>query len=629
MTSLAKPSLARTNTSPSRTPPRYPAIDGLRGLAILSVVAYHSGLYENGIFGVDVFFTLSGFLITLTLVRRTGPRPAPALRVFYAHRAKRILPALYLTLAGVAALVFTVGSMSDVVRASQQGVASLFYVANWEQVLRANTYWNGLGLASPLSQMWSLSITEQFYLVWPPVLILTLGAQGRRSARRTLGLALALAGAMTVASTVWTLVLFDGANFDRIYLGTDTHASGLLLGCVAALLFVLVSERQVRTTLNRTPGAVRHSAVVAGPVAVAVLVTMSVLTPGYQEPWLYPWGLLAAAGLTCVITVCSTIDGPLTRLLAWRPLGTVGRASYTIFLIHMPTLWAAKQMNPEWNGFDVLIWGGLLSIVVALIIHHLFAEPFRLRRWGAFLISLALITQAGLLAWFAALPAATAHARLTGTIRVLTLGDSLANDFATALSQHGQGSLGIVDGGLGGCGIMSPEATQTADMPNLDVPTGCLPWQERWREQIAAAEPDIIVIDLGWDAVQQKIDGTWTDLSNPSLQNRYRDRLDQMASVTQRAAVPVLIASSRAESVTTSPGAVRAQNQLIESYVHNHPDAHLLDLNGLLCSESSCDTETPAGDPLYIDGVHFSAAGLSYIAPWLEDNILSSIADAR
>jgi peptidoglycan/LPS O-acetylase OafA/YrhL len=617
----------------------YPAIDGLRGLAILSVVAYHSGLYENGMFGVDVFLTLSGFLITLTLTRRHRTGRAATLGRFYGRRAKRILPVAFLTLAGVWVLMVNLGTTTEIARVSQQGIASLFYVANWEQLLRADPYWNGLDSATSLAQMWSLSITEQFYLVWPPLLILALGV--RRRSR--VGVALLVGVAALAATVAWTAVVFDGANFDRVYLGTDTHAIGLALGCVAALGFWLVRGRAAgRQHRSAAPGSRREARAALPPAApspgvrrlrttlttllgiaaLAALVGVSVLTPGYRVPWLYPWGMLVVAVLTGVLILVATRPGPLTRLLSFPPLVGIGRASYTLFLIHMPVLWAARRLNPSWDAMEVLLVGGGTSVLLALVIHHLFAEPIRLRRWRAPAVIVVVLAQVALVAGYAGLPATATQLRASGTVRVLTLGDSLANDFATALTQHpGSTDIGVTDAGLGGCGIMSPQATQTPLMPDLAVPTGCLPWQQRWAEQIEAAKPDIVVVDLAWDAVQQKIDGTWSDLADPALQERYRQKLRQVAAIVQRAGVPVLIANSRAQILTTSPEAAAAHSELIGQFVRDHPEVHLLDLNALLCPQGQCATATPAGEPLYIDGVHFTPAGLAYIAPWLEQNI--------
>jgi peptidoglycan/LPS O-acetylase OafA/YrhL len=615
----------------SRAPRVYPAIDGLRGAAILTVVGYHSGLYENGLFGVDVFFVLSGFLITLTLTRKHRPGAAAELGRFYQRRAKRILLVMYLTLGAVWILGLNLATTTELAQISQQGTSSLFFVANWDQLLQSNAYWSGLDAASPLAQMWSLSITEQFYVVWPPILILALGARApwRMSA------ALAIVGIGLVASAVWTSIVFNGSNYDRVYLGTDTHASGLLLGALTALVLVAAKTGATtrvapghRATRDRPSAAGRIATVgttLAGSGALAAIIALSIITPGYRAPWLYPWGLLLVAALTCVVVVAATRPGPLARVLSLGVLVGVGRASYSLFLIHMPVLWLFRRHWPSLDPVGVLVVGGGTSVLLAIVIHHLVSEPLRIRNWRKPSVFTFAAIQVLLVGAFLTLPAAATTVRSAGGLTVLTIGDSLANDFATSLTRQSDEAIGVSDAGLGGCGIMSPQATQTPLMPDLPVPTGCLPWQTRWAQKIAESNPDIIVIDLAWDAVQQKIDGTWADLSETLMQERYRSQLAEMATIVQRAGVPVLIADSRASGPTATPQAAQVHSELIRQYAASHPDTHLLGLNAFLCPDDQCSDSTPSGDPLYVDGVHFSPAGLAYIAPWLTSNILSAL----
>ena len=156
------------------------ALDGLRGLAVIGVIIFHAGRLEGGYLGVDLFFVLSGYLITTLLVDEHHRRDRIDLGRFWARRARRLLPALLLVL--FAAAIGTI-VMGELARAALRpdAFAALFYVANWNAIVADHGYWVQFTEPSPLSHMWSLAIEEQFYLVWPLVAVFVLGRARRRS----------------------------------------------------------------------------------------------------------------------------------------------------------------------------------------------------------------------------------------------------------------------------------------------------------------------------------------------------------------------------------------------------------------------------------------------------------------
>ncbi|MGW2546045.1 acyltransferase family protein [Kitasatospora sp. NPDC001574] len=175
---------------PRPLPPsvRFASVDGLRGLAIASVLLYHTNWFQNGLFGVDAFFVLSGFLVTLVLIRELDRTDRIALGVFYRRRAKRLLPGLLATVFLVVALSALVSPLKDVKELRPQALAALAQVANWAQLERGDAYWQHYAGIDPLAAMWSLSITEQFYVVWP-LLLLLIHAVCRRAHWQEQGLA--------------------------------------------------------------------------------------------------------------------------------------------------------------------------------------------------------------------------------------------------------------------------------------------------------------------------------------------------------------------------------------------------------------------------------------------------------
>ena len=229
-----------------------PALDGLRGAAVLSVLLYHTGVLRGGWIGVDTFFVLSGYLITSLLLAEHDRTGGIALRAFWGRRARRLLPALFLLLAGVGlfgALVATAEARS-VIRQDLWG--ALTYGSNWLDIVRGSGYWQTFAQPSPLAHIWSLAIEEQFYVVWPLVAWWAL----RRGGARRLA-TVAAAGAVVLAA--WAIGLaWAHASVDRIYLGTDTRAPALLLGATLGALRVGTAR----------PG-LRRIAHVAGPLGVA------------------------------------------------------------------------------------------------------------------------------------------------------------------------------------------------------------------------------------------------------------------------------------------------------------------------------------------------------------------------
>jgi peptidoglycan/LPS O-acetylase OafA/YrhL len=287
-------------------------LDGLRAVAVLAVLAYHSGLLPGGWLGVDIFFTLSGFLITTLLVEEHARTGTLSIRGFYERRARRLLPALAgFLLVWVPIALLTLPSAAWP-RLGSATLGVIFYVSNWDSIYGPQFY--GARAWGAFGHTWSLAIEEQFYLLWP----LLLWASLRWAPRRlTWGLA-----AAAVGSLLWRGALGWAAISPprRLYAGTDTHADGLLLGAACAVWLV---------ARGSAPGT-RVPAIASWTILGALLVTGPVI-PGYV------WGI---TGLVALAT-CGVMVGLLDRpgVLAWRLPVALGRISYGVYLWHWAVFW--------------------------------------------------------------------------------------------------------------------------------------------------------------------------------------------------------------------------------------------------------------------------------------------------
>jgi peptidoglycan/LPS O-acetylase OafA/YrhL len=317
---------------------RVPALDGLRAVAVAAVLVYHADpdWLPGGFLGVDLFFVLSGFLITTLLLGELRRTPAGDLRFghFYLRRARRLLPALA-AVTGVALVSMCIWWRADLRNDRGDVPAVLGFVGNWWYVFRHQDYFAAVGRPSPFQHLWSLGVEEQFYLVWPLALWL-LWRFVRRKRLAVIG-AVALLGA--VASAAWMAHLAAvgdvpyRASGSRLYFGTDTHAMGLLLGAAGAVARLKVLGLRVRRG-PRLPWIVRADA-----IALVATGAVVVLTWRMQEftPSLYRYGFLVFSA-TALVAVLATAHchGIAARVLACAPMRWLGERSYGVYLWHWP-----------------------------------------------------------------------------------------------------------------------------------------------------------------------------------------------------------------------------------------------------------------------------------------------------
>ncbi|HEX4668497.1 MAG TPA: acyltransferase family protein [Solirubrobacterales bacterium] len=312
-----------------------PGLDGLRAIAVLAVIAFHFGFdwAPGGLLGVGIFFTLSGYLITDILLSQLSQRGHIRLGRFWLARARRLLPALFAMLAIVVAWV-TIFGPAQPQQFRDAVVASALYVSNWQLIFGDVSYFARFAPPGPLNHLWSLAIEEQFYIVWPFLLLIgvkvvreTPLASGVRPRLAIVTLALAIASAVLMA-----LLYHPSLDPSRVYYGTDTRASELLFG--AALAMVWPSRK-----LSRRIGAGARNTLdglgVAGLAAIALMIWQS----DQYSSFLYRGGFALLSIAT--VLVVAALAHPACRLgpiLGWKPLRWIGVRSYGIYLWHFPVI---------------------------------------------------------------------------------------------------------------------------------------------------------------------------------------------------------------------------------------------------------------------------------------------------
>ncbi len=293
-----------------------PALDGLRGVAIAAVLTFHSEAFflVGGFIGVDLFFVVSGFLITTLLVQERRTNGRVDLLGFYARRALRLTPAVLGLLAALWAAVLVFGDRFSTgpVLMAKATAATLLYMANWVLAIGLLDGW-----PAALGHLWSLAIEEQFYLVWPLILI------GCLSTRHPFRTALLVSLSLAAASALWRANLtLEGASFGRRYFGTDTRADGILLGCALGL---------VVTYKGLPVERVRRAALVFG----GLVLTVALFVANNGANAMHIWGF-AVVSVAAAALVLGTVEPPraIERVLTWRPLVQLGRISYGLYLWH-------------------------------------------------------------------------------------------------------------------------------------------------------------------------------------------------------------------------------------------------------------------------------------------------------
>jgi peptidoglycan/LPS O-acetylase OafA/YrhL len=346
-----------------------PGLDGLRALAVAAVFLYHARIdwLPGGFLGVDLFFVLSGYLITSLLLVEWEARNRIDLRRFWLRRARRLLPALVVVVLG-ALILASIFARHDLAQTRSDAVSSLLYYTNWHEIIANHSYFNLRGNPSLLQHMWSLAVEEQFYIVWPLLLVPGLVLVGRKRLPM-----LVIAGIAASAALMW--ILYNPHDPTRVWNGTDTRAFLLLMGILLALVWPYVERLRRALPLLELFG-------------VAALVGTVLLFRQMHDfdPTLWQGGDLAAA--FCFVVLIAAVAHPGTGLgqaLGVAPLRWIGERSYGIYLWHWPIIVLVAGVNARPSP-GVVACEAALVVTAAALSFRFVEQPIRtrgLQRWLA------------------------------------------------------------------------------------------------------------------------------------------------------------------------------------------------------------------------------------------------------
>jgi peptidoglycan/LPS O-acetylase OafA/YrhL len=351
-------------STPSKKAWRAPGLDGVRALAVLAVLGFHESLpwLRGGFLGVDVFFVLSGFLITDILATKFGRDGNVGLRTFWQRRARRLLPALGLMLLTVTAAV-TVLEPTQRNTLPPALLGAVTYTSNWWQAFAHVSYFSLYGPPPVFQHLWSLAVEEQFYLIWPLVVTVVLVLLRNRALRVLFAWAAAAASAYVMYA-----IYVPGKDPSLVYYGTDTHASALLIGAALALTWPL-------KTVAATAGKLRLSFDVLGAIGLLVL-GWAAWHFGGADSFVYPYGLVIAALAAGGLVLAAAAPGRIAALLSWTPLRWLGVRSYGIYLWHWPVIAITVGIDPRGaNTLGARAIDAIVPIGLAAASWHWLEEP--------------------------------------------------------------------------------------------------------------------------------------------------------------------------------------------------------------------------------------------------------------
>lgn len=615
------------------------ALDGLRALAVIAVIIFHfSGdLLAGGFLGVDLFFVLSGFLITSLLVvewRRWG---GIDLFAFWGRRIRRLMPALIV----VTIFVLIVAWVSDSARGGSNGfdaLASLVYLNNWNQVTDGSNYFDSFIGPSPFLHTWSLAIEEQFYLVWPPVLLVLL----TKWRGKLTNVAVVVIG-VVLLSAVLMAMRYSEVNPTTAYVSTDTRLQTIGLGALIAL----VTAGAAGAT---APWFFKRHEVVAQVASVALTVALiaGFVTVNGEDSWMYRGGYLLFAFISglliwVVVTAPTTV---VAKALSLRLVVAIGVISYGLYLWHWPMFVFLTPESTRLDGLALLVTRTTLTFAAAVGSYFAIERPIRRRvvrdRFGSraeigLLAIGALVAIALALVTVATRPAvakdgmsvATTSAATSGATRTLLHGDSVTFGINRDFDPEAHPEIDPVASARLGC----PSLPITQRIQGVDEPPNeyCQEWYASWQDIMIQTNPDVALVFAGqWLLFDLVDNGELLEFGTPQWRDYITAQFDSYIEPMSEQVPTVAIVNEPCYRLYSGGGSFHASilnddqrvatmNQFVADYAAER-GIPVVDFYDFRCG--------PGKDPLVIgdtqateDGVHPTPEANKYIWDWLSSEI--------
>jgi len=605
-----------------------PAIDGLRAVAVVAVMVFHANLLTGGYLGVDLFFTLSGFLITRLLLTERDTTGRTRLGKFWLRRMRRLLPTLFVVLAATIALVWRFGEVEDALRLRREVWGAVTYSNNWLTILKGADYWDAGGRIDALGHLWSLAIEEQFYLLFPFVFVLF--ARNRLRLRRRLVLGCGFAGltSMLLAS----LMMRWGADVNTVYLGTFTRFGAILAGCVLAAARPLVGDGADSDALARGRELSQRTRLVIGVGSLAVMAVLWAVLP-FTSELLYRGGLTlqAATAVGLLVAVTPAAVGPF-RVLAWGPLVWIGKRSYAIYLVHLPAYWYLSRWWPARGDtrWQLLLIGSAVTLVISALIHVLVENPLRFMKWRPLTALPAYASAVAVLLVVGSIPARRVEADQSGNTDVarrvaaeantraadslgrkpvvLVVGDSSAEDSYNGLADFQAKRIDAVGEFIPGCPLVRSEPDGKESEDDAAFRKRCEDWKGRYSDAVDQFRPDIAIFGGYYDSNDHRIDGKTVGPCSATFRKAHLEALNQMADLfTQRGVLLMMIELGDPDRDSGHPSGVGCLN---DNFAKVAKERHLpmVDVATALCEKFTCPFDS-RNNRFYRDAFHFNDDG--------------------
>jgi peptidoglycan/LPS O-acetylase OafA/YrhL len=607
-----------------------PALDGLRGLAVIAVLAFHGGHLRGGYLGVDAFFVLSGFLITSLLLAEARATGGIALGAFWSRRARRLLPALACVIGAVAFYAAWIAQPEELAAIRGDALATLGYVANWRAMFTHNDYWAMFRSPSPLEHTWSLAIEEQFYVIWPLVVVALLrGRDASQAARRVLIGSLMLAA----LSFAYMQLLYNASNPSMAYYSTVTRMASILLG--AALASWLARFPRAAASKARGRGVGRCALEICALVAAAALACAWTRLDGASTA-LYRGGLLVCAIATTTVIAAAVHPrrGPISRALSFRPLCALGLISYGLYLWHWPIYVYLDSDRVHLSGWPLLAVRVGVTLAVAVASYRFVEQPIRVGAGAPGRIrrlAPALAAALVLAVFVSTNGAPTAPAAAATNVRggILIVGDSVAGSLRPGLDHLGPP---VAESWSPGCRLIS------GGLRFKTLFTHDCTWRQDWSAKVRQQRPDTVVLLPGiWDLFDVKPPNAASYLmpGTDRWARTYAAALDSAISVLGSTGAQIVLPTM--PCVGAVPGAkdgvgsaldlarVRAANEVVTRVAAQHPSSvSVPDLFTFLCPGSTYEEGVNGVASARSDGEHFTPEGADAVAQFLRPYIVST-----